>query len=289
MDQGLMMVDAQGVLVHCNSQAQRLLDLPDDLVRAQPTFQSVLAYQWETNRSGREDVTFEEFSRKRLVVDRPHTQEITRPDGRFIEVRSIPMPAGGFVRTYTDISVRKEASDKVEYLAHHDDLTRLVNRVAFRERMQEAIAMSRTNRQGAALLYIDLDHFKRVNDTRGHEAGDRVLAEAAQRMRATVRAIDTVARLGGDEFAVILSFVEDPAAAGHLARRLIARLAEPYLIDGVSACVGASIGIAIFPQDGVSVDGLVLHADKALYEAKHAGRNTFCFYTAELARHAASA
>jgi diguanylate cyclase (GGDEF)-like protein len=289
MDQGLMMVDVQGALVHCNSQAQRLLDLPDSLVRSRPTFRSILRYQWETNRSGREDITYEEFMRKRLVVDRPHTQEVTRPDGRSIEVRSVPMPKGGFVRTYTDISVRRDAAAKVEYLAHHDDLTQLVNRVAFRERMLEAIAMSRTTRQSAALLYIDLDHFKQVNDTHGHDAGDHVLAEAAQRMRATVRAIDTVARLGGDEFAVILPFVEEPAAAGHLAKRLVSRLAEPYIIDDLPVSIGASIGIAIFPQDGVSVDGLVLHADKALYEAKNAGRNTFRFHTADPARHPASA
>jgi diguanylate cyclase (GGDEF)-like protein len=278
MDQGLLMVDGQGILVHCNHQAQRLLDLPDAIVEPRPTFAQVLTYQWETNQAGREDGTFEIFCQKRLVVDRPHTQEISRPDGRIIEVRSVPMDTGGFVRTYTDITVRKGAEAKVEYLAHHDDLTRLVNRSAFRERLQEVLAMSRSSRRGAVILYIDLDRFKQVNDTRGHEVGDRVLAEAAQRMRSAVRAIDTVARLGGDEFAIVLPFMDESEAARHLAKRLVATLAEPYDIDDVPACIGASIGIAAFPQDGKDVDELVLRADKALYEAKRAGRNTFRFY-----------
>ena len=138
--------------------------------------------------------------------------------------------------------------------------------------------MSSSSRRGAAILYIDLDNFKQINDTRGHEVGDRVLAEAAKRMRTAVRSIDTVARLGGDEFAIILPFMDEPQAAGGLAKRLIATLSEPYLVDDVPACIGASIGIALFPQDGEGADELVLHADRALYVAKHSGRNTFCFY-----------
>jgi diguanylate cyclase (GGDEF)-like protein len=279
MDQGLLMVDGNGIVVHCNNQAQRLLDLPDSLVEVRPKFTQVLAYQWETNKAGREDGTFENFCRKRLVVDRPNNREISRPDGRIIEVRSVPTESGGFVRTYTDITIRKRSEAKVEYLAHHDDLTTLVNRSAFRQRLQEALEMSRSSRRGAAILYIDLDRFKQVNDSRGHEVGDRVLSEAAQRMRSTVRAIDTVARLGGDEFAIALPFVEEAEAAGHLAERLVSILAEPYIVDDTAACIGASIGIAVFPQDGKDVDELVKCADKALYEAKRAGRNTFRFYS----------
>jgi diguanylate cyclase (GGDEF)-like protein/PAS domain S-box-containing protein len=279
MDQGLLMVDGQGILVHCNPQARRLLDLPAELTASRPTFLQVLTYQWETNQVGRDDANFENFCRKRMVVDRPHSQEIKRRDGRVIEVRSVPMEAGGFVRTYTDITARKSAEAKVEYLAHHDDLTRLVNRVSFRERLREVIAMSQSSRRGAAILYVDLDNFKQINDARGHEVGDRVLAEAAQRMRTAVRSVDTVARLGGDEFAIVLPFVDEPQAAGNLAKRLITILSEPYLVnDDVPSCIGASIGIALFPQDGERADELVLHADRALYVAKHSGRNTFCFY-----------
>jgi len=277
MDQGLLMVDRLGVVVHCNQQAFLLLDLPQALIESKPTFVQLLTHQWESNRVGREDGTFEQFCRRRLVTDRPHAQEISRPNGRVIEVRNVPMEGGGFVRTYTDITARKGAEAKVEYIARHDDLTKLVNRVTFREKLQEVLAMSRSNRRGAAILYIDLDRFKEVNDTRGHNVGDRVLVEAAQRMRSAVREVDTVARLGGDEFAIILPLMENPGSAGYLAGRLVSALGEPYLIDGEPVSIGASIGIATFPQDGKEVDELVQRADKALYEAKRDGRNTFRF------------
>src|SRR6185295_16119763 len=155
------------IVVHCNMQAKRLLDLPDDLMAARPTFSTILGYQWHTNLSGREEGSFEEFARKRLVVDRPHTQELKRPDGRVIEARSIPLAAGGFVRTYTDITTRKVAEARVRYLAHHDDLTQLANRIAFRERLEHAFMLARASGRGVAVLYLDLDRFKEVNDTRG--------------------------------------------------------------------------------------------------------------------------
>jgi diguanylate cyclase (GGDEF)-like protein len=228
------------------------------------------------------------FARKRTVVDRPHTQELKRPD-RVLEVRSIPVAAGGFVRTYTDITQRKTAEEKVHYLAHHDDLTRLVNRVAFRERLQQAMGLARASGRGLAVQYLDLDHFKQINDTRGHDAGDRVLAEVAQRMCAAVRAVDTVARLGGDEFAIVVPFLDGEDAAAQLATRLVACLCEPYRVGEDSLSIGVSIGIAIFPRDGLAVDTLLQRADAALYDAKRAGRNTFRFYTAETETLAASA
>ena len=278
MDQGLMMVDRQGVVVQCNTQALRHLDLPADLMASQPKFSAVLEYQWNANRSGIEEGSLEEFSRKRLVDDRPYTRELKRPDGRVIEMRSIPMAAGGFVRTYLDITDRKVVEDRVHYLAHHDDLTRLVNRVVFRERLQDAMMTARASGRGTALLYLDLDGFKQVNDTRGHDAGDRVLAEAALRMQAAVRANDTVARLGGDEFAIILPSLDDLGAAETLAKRLVAELGKPFNIDNKPILIGVSIGIAIHPEDGLTADELLCNADAALYDAKHAGRGTFCFH-----------
>jgi diguanylate cyclase (GGDEF)-like protein len=278
MDQGLMMVDRQGVVVQCNTQALRHLDLPADLMASQPKFSAVLEYQWNANRSGTEEGSFEEFTRKRMVDDRPYTRELKRPDGRVIEMRSIPMAAGGFVRTYLDITDRKVVEDRVHYLAHHDDLTRLVNRVVFRERLQDAMTTARASGRGTALLYLDLDGFKQVNDTRGHDVGDRVLAEATLRMQAAVRANDTVARLGGDEFAIILPSLDDPGAAETLAKRLVAELAKPFNINITPTLIGVSIGIAIHPEDGLTADELLCHADGALYDAKHAGRNTFCFH-----------
>jgi diguanylate cyclase (GGDEF)-like protein len=278
IDQGLIMVDPQGFVVHCNSQALRHLDLPAGFMASRPQLNAVLAYQWDQNHSGSEERSFEEFTRSRTIDDRPYVQELKRPDGRVIEVRSNPMDGGGFVRTYLDITDRKTAEDRVRYLAHHDDLTRLVNRVAFRERLQSAMSMARTSRRGTALLYLDLDHFKQVNDSRGHNVGDRVLAEAALRMQAAVRKGDTVARLGGDEFAIILPGFEGRGTAETLAKRLVMELARPFEINNAPSSIGVSIGIAIHPTDGLTADELLRSADAALYDAKHAGRNTFSFY-----------
>ena len=277
MDQGLMMVDRDGVVVHCNSRARALLSLPADLIAARPLFSVLLKYQWETNKSGRDEGTFEEFIERRSVVDRPSTHEIRRPDGRVIEVRSTPVSGGGFVRTYTDITERKSAEDKVQYLAHHDDLTSLPNRAAFRERLHNAIAASRAGKRGATLCYLDLDGFKLVNDTRGHDVGDLVLVEAAQRLQACVRAVDTVARLGGDEFAIILPFLSDRAAISDVAARIVTSLARPFVIKGAPSAIGISIGIATHPDDAVTVDDLLKSADEALYQAKRSGKNTFRF------------
>jgi diguanylate cyclase (GGDEF)-like protein len=273
-----MMIDADGTVVQCNAPARRLLDLPAELMDAKPTFHDVLRYQWETNGAGRGEHSLERFIRRRDVRDRPIRHELERPNGRVLEMRSVPLPGGGVVRTYTDITERKEAEDKVRYLAHHDDLTRLPNRMAFQERLDHALSISRASGRGAAVLYLDLDGFKLVNDSHGHEIGDRVLAESALRMQACVRTMDTVARLGGDEFAVVVPFLEAPATAARLAERLVQRLAQPFVFDTITAQIGASIGIALFPQDAASAGDLLQQADRALYEAKKAGRGTYRFH-----------
>jgi diguanylate cyclase (GGDEF)-like protein len=275
MDQGLIMVDEHDIVVQCNTRARHLLELPADFVGSRPSFLDVLRYQWETNLSGRDEGTFAEFAESRLVADRPYTRELRRPDGRIVEMRSIPVESGGFVRTYTDITARKNAEEKAQYLAHHDDLTQLINRPAFLARLQEALSMARANLCGMAVMYLDLDRFKEINDTRGHNAGDRVLSEAARRMRACVRSTDTVARLGGDEFAVILPSLDKAEIAIELAERMVSAIGEPFVLDGSPAQVGASIGIALFPQDAFDAGQLLQCADAALYEAKHAGRGGY--------------
>jgi diguanylate cyclase (GGDEF)-like protein len=275
MDQGLMMIDRTGTVVLSNKRAAKLLELPEDFLGNRPTLQQVLEYQWSTNLCGREEGSFEDFARPRLVFDRQNFQEIRWPNGRVVEIRSVPRSDGGAVRTYTDITQRKRAEERTHYFAHHDDLTRLVNRAMFRRRLEEAIALASNERRGLAVFYLDLDRFKQVNDSRGHEVGDRVLVEAAKRMRGAVRSIDTVARIGGDEFAIILPFMEEPEAAILLAQRLIALMTAPFIIDVEASTIGVSIGIALFPQNGLTIDALLRHADQSLYAAKHSGRNTY--------------
>ena len=216
------------------------------------------------------------------MLDQVQIQEMRRPNGRVIEVRSIPIAGGGAVRTFTDVTERKTTEDRHQYFAHHDDLTRLVNRVVLRERLDEALAMASSNRRCLALLYLDLDCFKLVNDTRGHGVGDRLLVEVAQRMRAAVRSVDTVARIGGDEFAIIIPFLDGAQPAEMLARRLISALGTPFVIDSEASTIGVSIGIALFPENADDAPTLIRHADGALYAAKRGGRNTFRFHDASM-------
>ena len=178
-----------------------------------------------------------------------------------------------------DITEEREAGERIEQLAHYDTLTGLPNRFLFRQRADEAIASARREGKPMALLFLDLDRFKFVNDTQGHEAGDRLLQEVAGRLRACVRGTDTVGRLGGDEFLVLLREVARPEDAAIVARKIIAAIGEPVDIGGVEAKVGCSIGIALLGENDTSLDSLLRAADTAMYAAKDAGRNTFEFYS----------
>ncbi|RYF15479.1 MAG: GGDEF domain-containing protein, partial [Oxalobacteraceae bacterium] len=170
---------------------------------------------------------------------------------------------------------RKVAEERILFVAHHDDLTQLANRVMFQERLNQATEAETRGEHGVALLYLDLDGFKQVNDLHGHEVGDKLLAAVAARLRDNVRERDTVARIGGDEFAVIQPEGSQPNAAMILAARLVDAIAQPFEIDGVQSSVGVSIGIAVHPWHGETSDQLLRNADTALYSVKKAGRNAF--------------
>lgn len=170
---------------------------------------------------------------------------------------------------------RKVTEERIRFVAHHDDLTRLANRLMFQERLTAAIAAAARGEHGLALLYLDLDGFKLVNDTRGHEAGDKLLAAVAGRLRENCRECDTTARIGGDEFAIIQPLGSQPSAALALAQRLLQALQQPFDIGGQRVLVGVSIGLAVYPQGGETPDQLLRNADTALYRAKEGGRNAY--------------
>jgi diguanylate cyclase (GGDEF)-like protein/PAS domain S-box-containing protein len=184
-----------------------------------------------------------------------------------------------YVGVFTDITQKKESERRLEHLAHHDALTDLPNRSLFRDRLRQAIRKAARDDQALALLFIDLDRFKDVNDTLGHVAGDQLLVEAARRITACVRNSDTVARLGGDEFTVVLQGVEDRDAAAGIAREVIEALATPFELGQNTVSLSASIGIALCPDDAEDPDALTEAADQAMYDAKALGRNRYNFYT----------
>ena len=278
MDQGLMMIDADRRVAVCNRQAMEVLELPPELLARQPLFEEVLEYQWRTGEFARADMELQTFIRAAALLDGPPVYERRRPDGRVIEVRTVPQEGGGVVRTYTDITSRRNAEDRIRHVAHHDDLTQLANRVAFNQILHRALTEAARDGLGVALLYLDLDYFKQVNDAHGHAVGDALLAEVAQRMRAVVRESDTVARMGGDEFAIIQPAADGQAGTLALARRLLEVITVPFQVGGLPAAVGVSIGIAWYPTDGLDAETLLRHADAALYAAKREGRNTFRCY-----------
>ncbi len=186
-----------------------------------------------------------------------------------------------FISLSTEITHIREHQKSLEYMARHDALTGLPNRLSLQDRLQQAIETSRRNHLMVAVCYLDLDGFKAINDNLGHHAGDVVLIEIAKRLSATVRQMDTVARLGGDEFVVLLLGQEQKDAFHSLLDRLLTVIAQPILIDQHSCSVGVSIGVSVFPQHAQDADALLASADEAMYVAKHRGKNRYAIVNAE--------
>lgn len=187
---------------------------------------------------------------------------------------------------HKDISDRKEIEDRIRQVSQHDPLTGLPNRALVHEFAEPMLAAARRNNSQVAVLFIDMDRFKPINDQHGHEVGDKVLIEIARRLRASVRGTDLVGRLGGDEFVVVLADTRSEEAAARVSRVCLERLDTPYRIRGLELHTTASIGISLFPRDGCDIDTLIRHADTAMYEAKHSGRNRYCFFRSESRRSA---
>jgi diguanylate cyclase (GGDEF)-like protein/PAS domain S-box-containing protein len=217
-----------------------------------------------------------------------HRKRCKHGDWTWVQVRGMVAArdaAGTPVRligTYLDINARKTAEDTIQRQANFDPLTHLPNRRLFLDRLEQEMAKSRRAETPLALLLIDLDEFKEINDTLGHDVGDTLLQEAARRLRSCVRDADTVARLGGDEFTVLLADLSDRTHLEDIAQKIIGRLAEPYQLGNELAYVSASIGITLHPGDANDIDTLMKHADQAMYAAKRQGRNRFCYFTATL-------
>jgi len=191
----------------------------------------------------------------------------------WIHLRSGQDGEQGAVLVLTDVTEKRQHDQMMWSLAHHDPLTHLPNRSLFRDRCEQALNLAKRNKSCAAIMWLDLDGFKEVNDAMGHAAGDQLLQEVAQRLSSRVRDVDTVARMGGDEFAIIMSGVSDLAQAEKITDEIVARLAQPFELREGRVNVTASVGVAMYPQDADTVDKLIRYADLAMYAAKRGGKN----------------
>jgi diguanylate cyclase (GGDEF)-like protein/PAS domain S-box-containing protein len=201
-------------------------------------------------------------------------------------VRDEQGAAKNFIGVFADISSLKESERRLQYMAHYDSLTDLPNRALLSDRLSHALQRARREDTQVAVLFIDLDRFKNVNDSLGHSAGDDLLRQAAVGLQACVRESDTVARLGGDEFTVVLEALGDPQTAAAVAQKILQRMRSPFRVADQDVFVTASIGISLYPADGADVDALLKNADSAMYQAKERGRDIYQFYTEELTGYA---
>ncbi len=241
--------------------------------------------------SGRHDALFYKQMWKSIKSEGYWLGEIwnRRKDGQvypewqnICEVRDRKGELINYIAVFSDISIIKHSQERMEYLAHHDPLTNLPNRLLFEKRMQRALARAERHHQSLALMFLDLDHFKKINDSLGHPAGDALLCAVTKRLKKLVRTQDTIARLGGDEFAIVLEEVGNIRDIAQIAEKIIHTLVQPFTIEKSEIFTSTSIGISLYPGDGLNADVLVKNADFAMYHAKDRGRNNFQFYGREM-------
>jgi len=176
-----------------------------------------------------------------------------------------------------EIERRKEIAAELDFLANHDALTGLPSLRLCKDRLDQSLAEARRNRQTSAVMFLDLDGFKTINDQHGHEFGDLVLKATADRIKTEIRETDTVARIGGDEFVIILSSLPEIEIANRIAANVIEQIARPFEVKNTEVLISASIGISLYPQNGTTAEALIRSADKAMYQIKHQGKNSFGF------------
>ncbi len=279
---GVALLDSDLGFSYAGSSTERLLGYTEqELIRT-----SFLAYVHPRDRQGARD-SFADLAGK--PNQEAHGElRFLHKNGTWVwlEVSGQNMlhdaSVGAIVLNYRDITQRKATEKQLEYQAYYDALTGLPNRLLFRDRIVNAIAQARRHRRGIAVMYIDLDHFKLVNDGLGHSVGDALLSEVAARLQGSIRASDTISRLGGDEFTILINDTSSSEAVFGVSRKILQSLARPFRVQGHELFVTASIGISIFPADGDDVETLLKCADSAMYRAKELGRNQAQLFTASM-------
>jgi diguanylate cyclase (GGDEF)-like protein len=278
MSQGLCFFDSDHRLIVCNDRFVEMYDIPPERVSPGMSLIEIVDLRFEAGSFPA--MTRDEYLHWRTsvaVLNEAKDSIVELMNGRTFKIRHRPMAGGGWVATHEDITEQRQSEVKIEYMAHHDALTDLANRVLLNDRLEYVLARVQHGEM-VAVHHLDLDQFKAVNDTFGHPCGDKLLRIVAERLRGLVGEADTIARMGGDEFVIVQATIADPADATALAQGVIEALSEPYDIDGQQAVIGVSIGISVGPGDGSNPDKLLRNADLALYRAKSDGRGTFRFF-----------
>ncbi|OJU28447.1 MAG: diguanylate cyclase [Nitrobacter sp. 62-13] len=282
MPHGLCMFGANGRLGVMNYRFNEMMHLADGFVHrnvgAADVIAACVAAGTMSSENGRAVISELENSQAGAIV----TADADTEHGRALSWTFQPMICGGTVVLVEDITERRKAEARISHLARFDSLTELPNRLSFRDEIERLLAAPNSESRLSALLFIDLDQFKQINDTLGHPCGDRLLCIVADRLRGMLRPEDFVARFGGDEFVVFQQNIQSPEEAAALSRRVVERLTERYEVDRHLVEIGASIGIAL-TSPGATADNLLKNADMALYRAKAGGRGTFCFFRSEMA------
>jgi diguanylate cyclase (GGDEF)-like protein/PAS domain S-box-containing protein len=281
MPHGLIMFDATGTMVVCNQRYIEMYRLSPEIIRPGCTLRELLDHRARNGTFSADPEQFVEGLRASIAMGETTRLIVEIADGRTVSLVNRRMSSGGWVATHEDITERRDAEKKIAHMAGHDMLTDLPNRVLLRERLSQALAGVHRGER-LSVLYIDLDHFKTVNDTLGHPIGDQLLRAVSGRLHKCVRGCDTVARVGGDEFAIILTAVEGPSDATALACKVCDAIRVPYEIDGHTIIIDSSIGISLAPNDSVDPDTLMKNADMALYRSKADGRGIYRFFEPEM-------
>jgi diguanylate cyclase (GGDEF)-like protein/PAS domain S-box-containing protein len=276
-DEGIAFQE-KGILTDCNAAILRMTGYTYDEIVGTEIIQYVAP-------ECREDV----LNNVSLGYEKPYESALVAKDGRRIPVefegRVMPYKGKNYrMSVIRDIRDRKDAEARIQFLAHHDTLTGLPNRARLMDRLEFVLASARRHGSNVAILFIDLDNFKTVNDSLGHAAGDALLRVIASRIQKTLRGVDLVSRLGGDEFLVVLPDVEDERSPVQVAEKLLAAVSEPFTLEGQGLSVSPSIGISLFPRDGDTPDTLIKNADAAMYLAKERGRSNFQFFNERLSK-----